>query len=95
MLKVLQLVALLVVAVALAAVLANVLELPGKMRLSKDAHFSVQSICHPGFTIAAASGPIAALDSERLRNRREYSDAVRARLAGGSFMALAICVCVL
>jgi hypothetical protein len=57
--KLLQLVTLVVVAVAFAGALAHVLELPGKRRLSKEAYFTVQSIYYPGFTIAGASEPLA------------------------------------
>jgi hypothetical protein len=58
MLKVLQILTLVVVVVALAAALAHVLELPGKMRLTKEAYFTVQPIYYPGFTIAGASEPL-------------------------------------
>src|SRR5262245_50452768 len=44
------------VAVALASTLAHVMELPGKLRLSKESYLSVQSIYYPGFTIAGGIG---------------------------------------
>lgn len=39
------------VAVAMALALAHALELPGKLRLSKDAYLAAQTIYYPGFTI--------------------------------------------
>jgi hypothetical protein len=47
----LQVATVLLVSIAWAQSLAHALELPGKMRLSKDAYASVQSIYYPGFTI--------------------------------------------
>ena len=44
------------VAVALASTLAHVMELPGKLRLSKEAYLIVQPIYYPGFTIAGGIG---------------------------------------
>lgn len=52
MLTTLQVVTLMLVALAMAPAVAHALEFPGKMRLSKDAYFTVQRICYPGFTIA-------------------------------------------
>jgi hypothetical protein len=54
-----QVLTLAVVAVALSAALAHALEMPGKMRLTKDEYFVVQSIYYPGFTIAGAAEPLA------------------------------------
>ncbi len=51
MLHVLQILAVILVAVAMALALAHALELPGKMRLTKEAYYAVQSIYYPGFTI--------------------------------------------
>lgn len=55
----LLIVALLLVAVAMALALAHALELPGKMRLSKDAYLAVQKIYYPGFTFGGAAEPLA------------------------------------
>jgi hypothetical protein len=48
-----------VMVVALSAALAHALELPGKMRLTKDEYFVVQAIYYPGFTIAGGTEPLA------------------------------------
>jgi hypothetical protein len=52
MLDVLQVIALMLVALAMVPAMAHALEFPGKMRLSKDAYLTVQRIYYPGFTIA-------------------------------------------
>ena len=61
MLRLLQIVALMLVAVAMALSLAHALELPGKMRLGKDAYLSVQTIYYPGFTIGGIAEPLGIL----------------------------------
>jgi hypothetical protein len=43
-------------ALAAALSLAHALELPGKMRLSRDAYVAVQRIYYPGFTIGGGIG---------------------------------------
>lgn len=43
--------------------LAHALELPGKLRLTKDAYFAVQPIYYPGFTIAGISEPVAIIST--------------------------------
>ncbi|MEZ2127072.1 MULTISPECIES: anthrone oxygenase family protein [unclassified Sinorhizobium] len=52
MLTILQLVSVCLTTVALVTSLAHVLELPGKMRLEREAYVTTQSIYYPGFTIA-------------------------------------------
>jgi len=47
----LEVLTVLLVAVAMALALAHALELPGKLRLSKDAYIAMQPIYYPGFTI--------------------------------------------
>jgi hypothetical protein len=42
---------------------AHALELPGKMRLSKDAYFAVQRIYYPGFTIAGIAEPASVIST--------------------------------
>src|SRR5262245_26706672 len=59
MLELLRVLVLIVVAVAMVPALAHALELPGKLRLTKDAYFAVQPIYYPGFTIAGTSEPVA------------------------------------
>lgn len=55
MFRCLQVVSVLLVAVAMALALAHALELPGKLRLDKDAYLAVQQIYYPGFTIGGVS----------------------------------------
>ena len=55
----LQITSLVLVVVAMVPALAHALELPGKLRLGKDAYFAVQPIYYPGFTIAGAAEPLA------------------------------------
>jgi hypothetical protein len=51
-----QVLTVLLVAVALASSLAHAMELPGKLRLSKESYLIVQPIYYPGFTIAGGIG---------------------------------------
>jgi hypothetical protein len=55
----LEAVSLILVVVAMVPVWAHALELPGKLRLTRDAYFAVQPIYYPGFTIAGISEPAA------------------------------------
>lgn len=59
MVDVVQSLSLILVVLALVPALAHALELPGKLRLSKEAYFAVQPIYYPGFTIAGVSEPVA------------------------------------
>jgi Domain of unknown function (DUF1772) len=52
----LQVVTILLVAVAMALGLAHALELPGKKRLTKEAYLATQPIYYPGFTIGGGIG---------------------------------------
>jgi hypothetical protein len=52
----LQVLTIILITIALALALAHALELPGKMRLSRDAYFVVQPIYYPGFTIGGGIG---------------------------------------
>ena len=56
MLDVLRVVTVLLVVVAVAPALAHALELPGKMRLTREAYVAMQPIYYPGFTIAGGIG---------------------------------------
>jgi Domain of unknown function (DUF1772) len=56
MVCVLQVLTVILVAVAMALALAPALELPGKMRLRKDAYYAMQPIYYPGFTIGGGIG---------------------------------------
>jgi hypothetical protein len=59
MFRTLQVVSIVLVAVAMAQALAHALELPGKMRLGKDTYLAVQQIYYPGFSIGGAAEPLA------------------------------------
>ena len=55
MFEILQIVTLLLVAIAMALSLAHALEFPGKLRLPKDTYMAVQTIYYPGFTYAGTA----------------------------------------
>jgi hypothetical protein len=59
MLHIMQIFAIILVAIAMAPALAHVFEFPGKMRLNRDAYVAVQAIYYPGFTIAGMSEPLS------------------------------------
>lgn len=63
MLDVLQIIALTLVVLAMVPALAHALELPGKLRLTREAYIAVQGIYYPGFTIAGISEPLAIVAS--------------------------------
>lgn len=63
MVDVLQAVSLTLVVLAMVPALAHALELPGKLRLPKDAYLAVQPIYYPGFTIAGVSEPVAIIST--------------------------------
>lgn len=54
----LQILCIVLVAVAMSLSLAHALEWPGKMRLGKDAYMATQAIYYPGFTIGGAAEPL-------------------------------------
>jgi hypothetical protein len=56
MVLILQVTTVFLVSIAWAQALAHALELPGKLRLDKDAYIAVQAIYYPGFTIGGAVG---------------------------------------
>jgi hypothetical protein len=56
MLYFLEILTVMLVALAAAAALAHAMELPGKMRLDKETYFAVQRIYYPGFTFGAGIG---------------------------------------
>jgi hypothetical protein len=59
MFETLQILSLIFVVLAMVPALAHALELPGKLRLTRDAYLAVQPIYYPGFTIAGISEPLA------------------------------------
>lgn len=61
MLRLLQIVAVILAALALVPSLAHALELPGKMRLAKEAYFAAQTIYYPGFTVAGMGEPLGVI----------------------------------
>jgi len=63
MFSVLQILTVILIAVAMSLALAHALELPGKMRLDKEAYYAVQPIYYPGFTIGGISEPISILSA--------------------------------
>jgi hypothetical protein len=48
-------------AVVMGLALAHALELPGKMRLDREAYYTVQAIYYPGFTIGGLAEPLVIL----------------------------------
>ena len=48
-------------AVVMGQALAHALEMPGKMRLTRDQYYTVQTIYYPGFTIGGIAEPLAIL----------------------------------
>ena len=61
MFHILQILTVILVAVAMALAQAHALELPGKMRLDKETYFAMQPIYYPGFTIAGVCEPVSIL----------------------------------
>lgn len=61
MVKTFHVFTLLLVSIAMALSLAHALELPGKLRLSREAYLEVQSIYYPGFTIGGMVGDAGGL----------------------------------
>jgi hypothetical protein len=59
MLQLLEAVAILIVAIVMALSLAHALELPGKLRLSKEDYLVVQPIYYPGFTFTGFAEPLS------------------------------------
>jgi hypothetical protein len=58
MLRTLEVLAVLLVAISMALALAHAIELPGKMRLSKDSYLTTRSIYYAGFTVAGIAEPL-------------------------------------
>ena len=61
MFNVLQILSVIFTAVATTTTLAHALELPGKLRLTRDEYLTVQRIYYPGFTIGGAVGELGGL----------------------------------
>jgi hypothetical protein len=61
MMQTLQVVTIIAMSVAMALGLAHALELPGKLRLSKEQYLTIQQIYYPGFTYGGFAEPISLL----------------------------------
>lgn len=59
MVDVLRILSVVLVVLAMVPALAHALELPGKLRLTKESYLAIQPIYYPGFTIAGMSEPLA------------------------------------
>jgi hypothetical protein len=57
MYRAVQVITLVMVAMAMALSLAHALELPGKLRLDRETYLAVQKIYYPGFTIGGLAEP--------------------------------------
>jgi hypothetical protein len=57
----LQILCIILVAIAMSLSLAHALEWPGKMRLGKDAYVATHAIYYPGFTVGGAAEPLGIL----------------------------------
>jgi len=57
----LKICAVMIVAVAMNMALAHALELPGKLRLSKEQYLAVQAIYYPGFTFGGITEPLGVI----------------------------------
>ena len=88
MLNLLQVITVLLVSIAMALALAHALELPGKMRLSKDAYTAMQPIYYPGFTIGGAVGELGGMIALLLLVILTPWETPASWLALGSFAAL-------
>jgi hypothetical protein len=85
----LQVLAVMLAAVTMALSLAHALELPGKLRLSKEQYLAVQPIYYPGFTIGGIAEPAAILATLALLITTPAYTAVF-WLVSGAFAALVI-----
>ncbi len=63
MFDLLQVLTVLIVFLAATPAMAHALELPGKMRLNKDAYFAIQRIYYPGFTFAGIAEPAGVIST--------------------------------
>ncbi len=57
LLHITQILAIILVALAMAPALAHAFEFPGKKRLSREAYLAVQAIYYPGFTLLGVGEP--------------------------------------
>jgi hypothetical protein len=59
MITMLKLLSLLLVVATVIPPVAHALELPGKLRLTREQYFAVQAIYYPGFTVVGAAEPLS------------------------------------
>lgn len=57
MVRTLQVLSLVLVALAMSFVVAHTAELPGKRRLDRDTYLAMQTVYHPGFTLGGITEP--------------------------------------
>ena len=55
MYRVIQILTTVLVALAMCPAIAHVMELPGKMRLNREAYLTVQGVYYPGFTFVGGT----------------------------------------
>jgi hypothetical protein len=79
----LQVLTVLFVAVAMALTLAHALELPGKMRLTKEIYFAMQPIYYPGFTIGGFAEPASLILTNGTTGTHRYAGDLLAVYASG------------
>lgn len=84
----LQVLAVVLVSVAMALALAHALELPGKLRLSKEAYLGMQPIYYPGFTMGGMVGEAGGLLAALVLVVMTPADTTAFRLTLGAFVAL-------
>jgi hypothetical protein len=89
MVRVLQTLSILLVAVGMALSLAHALEYPGKRRLDRDTYLKVQAIYYPGFTVGGAGEPLAMIAVFALLLYTHYGTAAF-WLTAAAFAALAL-----
>lgn len=85
----LEILTVMLVAVAMSLALAHALEHPGKMRLDRETYLKVQTVYYPGFTIGGAAEPLAIV---ALAVLLAFTPAGTTRfwLVGGALAALAV-----
>jgi hypothetical protein len=84
----LQVLTVLLVAVAMALALAHALELPGKLRLAKEAYIAMQPIYYPGFAIGGAVGEAGGLVATLVLLITTSTQSAAFWLTLGAFVAL-------
>lgn len=61
MFAVFQIIAVLLVAIAMSSAVGHAMEFPGKLRLTKEHYLAVQPIYYPGYTIVGGAGEVLGL----------------------------------